>query len=104
MNYLFLVLMFSTIGFLTACMMPIEEATETSAKIGAETSDKDKDTPEILESATEQETTPEEVDCFTANCIPGRKGDQFCTSICGDVAKCFAEGAGCGTQPCCVPL
>jgi hypothetical protein len=97
-------LVLAAIGLLTACMVPIEE----SAEVQAEISDVDTDPAslEALESPAELEEAEDYTldSCLTTTCRPGGAGDAYCTSLCGDVARCVSSGSGCGTRPCCVPM
>jgi hypothetical protein len=80
--------MIATAGLLTACG-PVEESPEPQAETEA---------PEMApREALENQ-------CLTTTCRPGAAGDAYCTSLCGDVAKCFSSGYGCGSRPCCVPM
>lgn len=100
-NLVFSFLVLAAIGLLTACVMPVEDSTE----IPAEVSDTDTSDLEVLETLAEpDENATEEVNCFNTTCTPGSAGDQYCTSLCGDVARCFSSGTGCGTRPCCVMM
>jgi len=43
--------------------------------------------------------------CYTATCQVGAAGDAKCTSLCGDVAKCFPPyWYSCHGLPCCIML
>jgi hypothetical protein len=92
-------LVLAAIGVLTACVMPVEDSTEIAAELSApDTSDL-----EALETLAEpDENSTEDVDCYNTNCTPGSQGDRYCTSLCGDTARCFSSGYGCGTNPCCI--
>lgn len=53
--------------------------------------------------ADEGEDGFEAASCFNTTCVVGKAGNAYCTSLCGDVARCTAPmSSGCGTQPCCV--
>ena len=57
----------------------------------------------LEQPASLKETPPAGTNsCFTTTCTPGAQGDAYCTSLCGDVAKCVSSGSGCGSRPCCV--
>ncbi len=89
------------LGSLGACVAPVDEQPEVT------TDDMNTDT-QGLETPAELEVTPDSFDnaCLTTTCKPGLQGDQYCTSLCGDVARCVSPqyNMGCGIRPCCVMM
>jgi hypothetical protein len=96
----FSVWMVATAGLLTACG-PIEESSE----IQAETEVQAMAQRNTLETPAEQKAPQDESvnQCLTTTCRPGAEGDAYCTSLCGDVARCLYL-TGCGYRYCCVPM
>lgn len=91
----FSVWMIATSGLLTACG-PVEE----SPDIQAETEQAPR---KALETPSERKAPQDESlnQCLTTTCRPGASGDAYCTSLCGDVARCTYQ-TGCGYRYCCV--
>jgi len=91
--------MVATAGMLTACG-PVEESPE----LQAETEAPERTSRQALEAPAGKKDSPDvgTNSCFTTTCRPGAQGDAYCTSLCGDVARCFSSGYGCGSRPCCV--
>jgi hypothetical protein len=58
----------------------------------------------VSREATQAPPVPQGTTCNSYHCRVGAEGDAQCTSICGDVAKCFGPGAWCGLMPCCIML
>jgi hypothetical protein len=90
--------MIATAGLLTACG-PIEESPE----LQAETEALEMAPREALETSAERKAPQEESvnQCLTTTCRPGAEGDAYCSSLCGDVARCVYL-TGCGYRYCCV--
>jgi hypothetical protein len=101
MMRVFSVVVLAAVGVLTACG-PVEASTESPV----EALDARTDSLQGLEQpAGAKETPPVDLNsCYTTTCTPGAAGDAYCTSLCGDVAKCFSSGFGCGSRPCCVMM
>ena len=70
----------------------VEDETAVSQSLDVETGQQAKD-------SDDQEVNS----CQTATCQLGPVGNQFCTQLCGDVARCTPpHTTGCGVMPCCV--
>jgi hypothetical protein len=99
MMRVFSVWMIATAGVLTACG-PVDQSSEIQAEEGVqeEASRQALETPAGLEAPSGESVNS----CFTATCTPGSSGDAYCSSLCGDVAKCLDRQFGCGYRYCCV--
>ena len=95
----FSVWMVATVGLLTACG-PVEESPESQVETEAlEVAPGNAlDTPAGLKAPPGGSINS----CFTTSCKAGAEGDAYCTSICGDVARCLGRDFGCGYRGCCV--
>ena len=100
-NHCLGVLFLATIALPTACTVSVEDSaaspvdgavTETLSTPALE--------PDVAPAVGKDEDIQslEEPNCYTTAC----KTNEYCTSVCGDVAKCFRNSMGCGPNGCCV--